>query len=163
MPPAAAALLVLGLLPALAPADAFSRLGALAGEWEAKTEKGAAIRVSYRAISNGSALVQSFITPSGKETMTVFHPDGASVVATHYCAQGNQPRLRLDPGSTAERLIFVFADATNLPDKAQSHMTRLELLLEGPLLDGPTQYTEIETYEAAGQQEVTTLRFRRLR
>ena len=32
---------------------------------------------------------------SGRETMTVFHPDHDDLVLTHYCAQGNQPRLRV--------------------------------------------------------------------
>src|SRR5262249_23574462 len=72
---------------------AFARLKTLAGDWEARTEKGSVIRVSYRLVSNDSVLVQSFVTGSGKETMTVFHADGARLLATHYCAQGNQPRL----------------------------------------------------------------------
>src|SRR5262249_12030735 len=90
------------------PPVAFSRLKTLVGEWEAKTQKGASIRVSYRLVSNDSVLVQTFITASGKETVTAFHPDGARLMATHYCAQGNQPRLVLDGSSTNERLLFHF-------------------------------------------------------
>jgi hypothetical protein len=100
-------------------------------------------------------LVQSFVTASGKETLTVFHPDGARVLATHYCAQGNQPRLQLDRSSTRDRLLFVFVDATNLEPQA-AVLKRLELRI-----DKPGEYTEIETYEQNGQPEVTTLRFRR--
>src|SRR5205823_2190701 len=119
----------------------FARLKTLAGNWDAK-----GVRVSYRMVSNDSVLVQTFTTASGKETMTVFHPDGARLIATHYCAQGNQPRLRLDPSSTADRLIFVYLDATNLARPQASHLVRLELRL-----DSPTEYTEIETYEEAGK------------
>ena len=149
-----ASLLALSL--ALTPTAGFARLKTLVGDWEAKTDQGAVIRVSYRLISNDSALVQTFVTASGKQTLTLFHPDGSRVLATHYCAQGNQPRLRLDAASTPDRLLFVFVDATNLPTPSASHLVRLELRL-----DGAEQYTEIETYDEAGKPDVTTLRFRR--
>jgi hypothetical protein len=155
---------LVGLLLALAPVGAsaeapsmFNRLRTLVGEWEAKTDKGATLRVSYRLIANDSALLQSFFTPSGKETLTAFHADGSRVLATHYCAQGNQPRLRLDPTSSNDRLVFVFLDATNLVEPAASHLTRLEIKLESP-----SQYTEVETYQEAGKPDVTTLRFHRV-
>lgn len=155
-----ACLAVLMLLPALralagsaAPLD---RLESLVGNWEAKTNQGV-IRVSYRTIAGGSALVQSFVTPSGRETLTVFHLDGRRLLATHYCAQGNQPRLELDAASTAERLVFTFVDATNLASRA-AHLVRLELRLEGA-----QRYTEIETYDGAGEADVTTLDFHRVR
>jgi hypothetical protein len=138
-------------------AAAFARLKTLVGKWEAKTDKDATIGVSYRLVSNGSVLVQSFVTPSKKETLTLFHADRDRLLATHYCAQGNQPRLRLDPASTDDRLLFVFADATNLTPSA-SHLVRLEVRL-----DGPDQYTEIETYDESGKPDVTTLKFRRVR
>ncbi len=136
---------------------AFSGLAkALLGDWEAPTGHGA-IKVSYRLISNDSALVQRFVTPSGKETLTIIHPDGDRVVATHYCAQGNQPRLRLDRGkSSANRYVFRFLDATNLATPAASHMVQLELALSGD------DCTEIETYEENGKTDVTTLRFHRV-
>src|SRR5438552_1982920 len=125
-------LLLLSAPSAHEPVSAFARLKALAGKWEAKTEKGATIRVSYRLVSNDTVLVQDFRTASGKETLTVFHSDGPRLLATHYCAQGNQPRLRLDPGSNPGKMVFTFADATNLASPSMAHMVRLEVHLEGP-------------------------------
>jgi len=137
----------------------FERLKALVGEWEAEVDSGKRVRVSYRLIAGDTVLVQSFKPPSGRETLTVIHPDGERLIATHYCAQGNQPRLRLDAAaSTEERAVFRFADATNLARPTASHLDRLELRLEGD-----SRYTEIETYVEEGKPDVTTLRFRRVR
>ncbi len=140
------------------PPPALARLGSLVGHWETRPQTGGPIRVSYRFVAGDSALVQTFVTPSGKETLTIFHADGPRVVATHYCGQGNQPRLRLDPASTPGRLIFVFVDATNLATPAASHLIRLELRL-----DGAGTYTQIETYETAGQAETSTLTLHRIK
>src|SRR5262245_45457558 len=94
--------------------EAFASLRRLIGEWETKLATGSIIRVSYRAIAGNSAIVETFTTASGRETLTIYHPDGPNLIATHYCAQGNQPRLRLDPTSSSSILQFVFHDATNL-------------------------------------------------
>ena len=152
--PMRALLAALTLLSAASPE--FDRLKPLVGAWEAKTPQGAIIRVSFKLVANDSVLVQTFTTASGKETLTVFHPDGTRVLATHYCAQGNQPRLRMDASSTRDRFVFVFADATNLPARSASHLVKLELHLVAP-----DAYDEIETYEEAGKPDVTTLHFRR--
>jgi hypothetical protein len=55
--------------------------------------------------------------------MTVYHLDGDQLVATHYCAMGNQPRFKLDPASTAsEGLHFAFDGGSNMkPGDAHVH------------------------------------------
>ena len=67
---------------------------ALAGRWQATTRENRTIVTSYRSVSNGSALVETFTSSSGKETLSVYHHDGPALMLTHYCAQGNQVRLR---------------------------------------------------------------------
>jgi hypothetical protein len=133
----------------------FDRLATLVGDWECQTESGALIQVSYRLVSNDSILVQSFEV-SGTETLTLFHLDGPHLMATHYCAQGNQPRLRLDPNSAGDHLTFAFLDATNLAAPTAAHLVQLDFVF-----DGADQYTEIETYEAAGKSDATTMHFHR--
>ncbi len=158
--PGLALLLLALLLPASGafaePPPALARLASLVGSWETPPRTGGPIRISYRFVAGDSALVQTFVTPSGKETLTIFHADGPRVLATHYCGQGNQPRLQLDPASSPTRPIFVFVDATNLATPAASHLIRLELRL-----DGAGTYTQIETYETAGQAETSTLTLHR--
>ena len=86
------------MVSALHDRDAFSRLTrALVGGWAASS----GTRVSYRLVSNGTALVETWTAASGAETLTVYHPDHDDVLLTHYCAQGNQARLWLVSSSGA--------------------------------------------------------------
>jgi hypothetical protein len=149
--------LVAALALSAAPSDApFERLKSLVGDWEAKTAKGTVVRLNYKLVSNGSVLVQTY-QPGPRETLTVMHADGKRVLATHYCAQGNQPRLALS-SSTETSFVFTFVDATNLAAPGDSHLVRLQLELESP-----TALTQTETYEENGKPDVTTLRFTRTR
>ncbi len=89
--------------PQLAPAAEWERLTSrLLGEWEATVPTGTVI-ASYRLVSNDSALVETFRTPSGRETISIYHLDGERLLMTHYCGQTNQPRL-----------MATHADATTL-------------------------------------------------
>jgi hypothetical protein len=138
---------------ALEDPDAFARLSAIEGAWQSVGGAGT-VTAEYALVSRGSALVESWITPSGTRTLTVYHPDHASVLLTHYCAQGNQARLRLTEAS-ATRFRFEREDATNvLPD--QSVLTVLVLSIEeGALI-------RTETYVGAnGTPEETVTRFER--
>jgi hypothetical protein len=136
---------------------AFTQLHSLVGEWSATTDSGGVIKVSYRTVSNDSVLVESYVTASGKETLTLFHRDGATVMATHYCGQQNQPRLTLDAKSKPQMLVFTFKDATNLKSAATEHLTRLTV----NFVDA-THFDLSETYSASGKSETTTLHFQKL-
>jgi hypothetical protein len=137
--------------------QAFQNLKSLAGEWEATTPKGSTLRVSYKLASKGSVLVETWAPGTRGETLTVFHLDGPSLLATHYCAQGNQPRLRLK-GVSGNAYDFEFLDATNLGKPSDSHMTRLRL----ELVDAD-HLTKTETYVEDGKDDVSVLRFSRVR
>ncbi len=136
-------------------AGAFARLSSIVGAWEAQTETGA-LTADYALISRDSALVESWVTPGGTHTLTVYHPDGPTVLLTHYCAQGNQARLRLVEASES-RFRFEREDATNVL-AGQSVLTTLELSLE----DGALVRTEVYV-DPAGTPERTVLRFERAR
>lgn len=136
-------------------ADRFERLKTFAvGEWQGETANGATLRVDYKTISRGSALVEIWQPGTRAETMTVFHRDGERVLATHYCAQGNQPRLVLQQGGT--EFAFEYLDAANLQAGA-SHLHRLVL---APAADGGLQREE--TYRGAAGEETSRLRLRRV-
>ena len=134
--------------------EAFARLAAIAGDWTATTDSGGTVTVTYRLVSRGTALVEDWTTPSGVSTVTVYHPDHATVLLTHYCAQGNQARLRLVEASPGH-FRFERFDVTNaLP--GQSILTILVLDLE----DGAIARTE--TYvDENGAPDETTLRLTR--
>jgi hypothetical protein len=130
-------------------AETLEALAGLVGTWDAKTATGRVVQLSYRLVANESVLVETFTTASGKETLTVFHADGPRLLATHYCAQRNQPRLALTESSTADHLVFDFVDGTNLKEGA-SHLRRLELERLGP-----DKWRKTETYTSDGKDDVT--------
>ncbi len=132
------------------PADAaFERLKGLVGAWKADVG-GHTVTLAYRLVSSDSALVETYTTASGRETLTIYHRDGAKLLATHYCAQGNQPRLALDPAAGSDgELVFAFQDVTNLREPTASHLVRMRYAFTDA-----DHVTLSETY--AGQREETT-------
>lgn len=112
---------------------------ALLGTWHGTTASGAQVDVTYRAIAGDSAVAETWGTPT-RATMTLYHPDHGGLVATHYCAQGNQARLRAVASSTTA-LRFVQADITDLDaDEAQLVELTFEL--------GADSFDRLEDYRA---------------
>ncbi|MBX3189661.1 MAG: hypothetical protein KF819_21735 [Labilithrix sp.] len=124
----------------------------LPGRWTSTTASNKTITVSYRLVSNGSALVETFTTASGKETLSVYHRSGRELMLTHYCAQGNQARLKATEARD-DRVVFDFLDATNVSDE-QGVMHRLSFALRGDGFDQTSVYAK-----AKGERDSTTLRF----
>ena len=60
--------------------------------------------------------------------VSVYHLDGDELRMTHYCAAGNQPRLKLDRAkSRPDHLIFAFDGGSNLDPKKDMHIHGLEI------------------------------------
>ncbi len=149
-------------LPALANplADGHWRtLEGLNGSWRIsapRTDAEKPFRINFRPISKGSALVETFGDPAKQITETIYHRDGERIMATHYCARGNQPRLLLDPSSTRAALSFTFLDITNLKNKADPHMVRMDF----KIIDA--NHIEIrETYAVNGELKESAMRLER--
>ncbi len=156
---AVAVFAVLGLAqqpnPTGQPAAAFDKLKSLAGEWEGLANEGGKqipTRTTFRLVSDGSALMNLLAPGTPHEMITMFHMDGADLLATHYCAAHNQPRFRLVPGADPNVVAFEFKDATNLSSPAAAHMDRVKFTI----LDA-NHHVEEWTFLANGQ--TTTRRF----
>jgi len=115
------------LLPVAAAAgeredQAFDQLKTLAGTWNAVTPDGPATIV-YRVASAGSIVIEEMFPGTEHEMITVYHRDGEQLVATHYCAAGNQPRTALDASApAAEGLRFAFTGGSNMkPEDGHIH------------------------------------------
>ncbi|HEY7514964.1 MAG TPA: nuclear transport factor 2 family protein, partial [Vicinamibacteria bacterium] len=110
--------------PSTADSAAWERLKSLAGDWTG-TYEGQPAGVSYRLVSGGTALQETLdVAVDDSHMTTIYHPDGASVLMTHYCDMGNQPRMRaavLQGG----RLEFAYVDASNLKSPDDLVMSRL--------------------------------------
>jgi hypothetical protein len=98
---------------------ALERLKSLAGEWEGKAQgpgadKASPTAASIRVVAAGSAVM--LVTDAGTphEMVTMFHPDDGALMATHYCAAMNQPRMKAQPQKDPDKVTFEFVDGTNL-------------------------------------------------
>jgi hypothetical protein len=110
-------------------AGAWPRLSAsLVGTWRGTD----GLTLESSLISRDSALVERWIAASGSETLNVFHPDGDGLVLTHYCAQGNQARLRAT-AATDGLFVFEQQDVTNLAPGGEA-LCRLEVRPRGDTL-----------------------------
>ena len=105
-------------------ASAFERLKAMEGEWidvgGAFGTKGAVV-ATYKVTGAGNTVIESFPVGTPNEMTTVYHRDGTSIVLTHYCSAGNQPRMRAKEVN-GNVLEFAFDGGTNIDVARSSHM-----------------------------------------
>lgn len=140
----------------LADSDRFENLSSIGGEWQARTDSGHDLRISYAPTARGTVLVETWQAGTRGETMSMIHRDGDRVMATHYCGQGNQPRLILRKGDEND-FVFEYLDASNLANADASHLVRLQFTINK---DGTLD--RIETYRGAGDEETTRLHLQRV-
>ncbi|MGO9239753.1 MAG: hypothetical protein ACLQBJ_02995 [Bryobacteraceae bacterium] len=142
-------------LPALAGEGvdaAWKSLQSLAGEWQSDSGKAS---ITYTLISNNTAVMESMKMQSEPDMVTMYHRDGAGLVATHYCSMGNQPRMRA-PDADASTIRFRFADITNLAKPDGGHIKDLTVTFQDH--DHMTQeWTSVE----AGKEQVEVFHWTR--
>ncbi len=112
---------------------AFERLKSLEGEWTGEASHGetkAPVTVRYHVTAAGSAVVETQFAGTPHEMVTVYTLEGGRVVLTHYCALGNQPRMRARDGSDAARITFDFAGGAGIDPTQDSHMHDATLTFE---------------------------------
>lgn len=114
----------------------FAEIASWEGRWKvAETD---ALQIVFEITARGKTVVERWETANGLHSMTVYHLDGGHVIATHYCPQGNQPRLESMPGEEG-RIAFAFRDITGL-DEGESHAFTLDWAMRG---DGTLVRTEV--------------------
>lgn len=110
--------------------EAFERLKGLVGTWEGKGH-GEDFTVVFKLTGAGSALVETQFPGSSHEMVSIYHLDGDELRMTHYCAAGNQPRVKLDrKASKADDLIFNFDGGTNLDPAKDMHIHDVRIVLK---------------------------------
>jgi hypothetical protein len=98
----------------------------LAGEWVGSGsiagQPQSEIHVKYKVTSGGNTVVETVFPDSDHEMVSAIHLDGDSLVLTHYCHLGNQPRMKATVKAEDKIIAFKFADATNLKSEKDMHM-----------------------------------------
>jgi len=111
---------------------AFEKIKGLAGTWEGTAPPEMPnVTVQYRVTGGGSAVVETQFPGTPHEMVTVYHMDGDDVVMTHYCAAGNQPRMKLDKAASKDdELYFTFAGGSNVDTAKGAYMHDVRLVLK---------------------------------
>lgn len=105
----------------------WDKLKTLVGQWEGTmgADKTPTI-LEVRLTGDGSAVMHVMGRNTPYEMVTMFHPDGKRLIATHYCAAHNQPRMALVPSKAPNQVSFDFIDGTNI-GPGEGHMRRLTI------------------------------------
>lgn len=126
---------------------ALERFKALAGEW-VSAEDGEMLKkgdlvARYAVTAAGTAVVETVLPGSPHEMVTVYHADGPDLVLTHYCMEGNQPRMRARNAS-GSRFEFAFDGGTNLDPARDRHMhsARVEVVGADEIRSEWTEHAE---------------------
>jgi hypothetical protein len=113
-----------------AKASRLDALKRLAGDWVGTIKHGSnehEATVNYKVTSGGSAVVETLMSGTEHEMVTVFYEDGDDLVLTHYCMLHNQPRMRVKGNGAADKLEFKFDGGTNIKSDKDQHMHDMTL------------------------------------
>ncbi len=110
----------------------FEAMKKLAGRWETAAPPGGQPAVcEFKVIAGGSVLVETMFPGAPHEMINTYSVDGDSIIATHYCAAGNQPRMTLTPGGGTD-FAFVSTGVTNLHSATEDCMLDVRIVMDGP-------------------------------
>jgi hypothetical protein len=135
---------------------AWEEMKTLVGTWEGR-EGDQRVSVTYTLVSNGTSLMESLSGEHDVNMITMYTPDADSVVATHYCAIGNQPRMRAVAAGTPKTLDFQFIDATNVRGD-ELVMRRLVVTFQDA-----NHFTQAWTERSGGKEETRVFAYARKR
>ena len=136
----ALALLALGSIacqstkPAVVPAEGQARqalmeaVSALSGTWEGQAPDGSVQRTDFAVIAAGSVVRERMFPGEEHEMENLYALDGDSLWMTHYCAGGNQPRMRAH-GITDGRIEFLPEGVSDLNAADEVYMGAMTLVL----------------------------------
>lgn len=105
--------------------SAFEKMKSLEGTWVVADANGKPtdqVSSIIKVTAGGSAIHETLFPGQPQEMVSVYTVDGADLVMTHYCVLGNQPRLKADPKSPSNQIVFEFAGGSNLNPSKDKHM-----------------------------------------
>jgi hypothetical protein len=116
-----------------APTNAgLEKMKKLAGTWVAADKDGKPtdqVASIIKVTAGGSVVHETLFPGQPQEMVSIYTVDGQDLVMTHYCVLGNQPRMKADPNSSANQIVFQFAGGGNLDPKKDKHMHEATLTI----------------------------------
>jgi hypothetical protein len=143
--------------PATRSTPAFDQLKSLAGDWEGKGSTGAAIKVTYQVVSNGSTVMEHLQPANEPDMLTMYTLDGDRLTVTHYCSAGNQPTMQTTPLTSASgKYDFTFVHLGGAKSPEEGHMHSLTLTLADK-----NHLTQVWTFTDHGKSQTETINLTR--
>jgi hypothetical protein len=112
---------------------ALDKIKVLAGTWTTSAPGQPAMSVVFKPTSGGSAVIETMFPGGNEEMINLYTASGDTIMLTHYCMLGNQPRMKLSP-SDDKTMKFEFVDGGNIKSRADSHMDSVALTVDGEKL-----------------------------
>jgi hypothetical protein len=111
---------------------ALAKIRALEGKWVGtKSEPGSPpVTTEFRPTANGTAVIETMMAGQPQEMINLYTASGDTIIVTHYCAMGVQPRMKLSSGD-AKEMKFEFVDGGNIKSRDEGHMDSLTLSADG--------------------------------
>lgn len=106
----------------------FSAVSSLEGRWEGVVPDGEPSYTVFEVTSGGSAIREFMAIDKPYEMTNMYTLDGDDLVLTHYCAIGNQPRMRAG-GIKDGRIVFQFESVGDLKTDDQMYMGEMTLVI----------------------------------
>ena len=75
-----------------------------------------------KVTAGGSAVHETLFPGQPQEMVSIYTVNGPDLIMTHYCVLGNQPRMKADPNSSANQIVFQFIGGGNLDPNKDKHM-----------------------------------------
>ena len=85
------------------------------------------ITVDYALTAKGTAVVERIFPDTPKEMVSIYTQDGHEMVMTHYCALGNQPRMKTSSPVSGNSITMSYIDGTGMRSVQDTHMHELTL------------------------------------
>jgi hypothetical protein len=117
-------------MPQIKPPAEFEQLKKLEGVWEGTQETPEGKKpmvVEYQVTSAGTAVMEKMFPGTKQEMLSIYHGKDSHLMMTHYCAFGNQPRMKSEIVENKDSLKFVFMDEANSKAMNEPHMHQLTL------------------------------------
>ena len=103
----------------------FEKLKKMVGTWVEADKDGKPTDKVFSVVkltAGGSAIQETQFPGQPMEMVSVYHLDKGDLLMTHFCVLGNQPRMKADPASSPNQIVWKFAGGTNLDPAKDAHM-----------------------------------------
>jgi hypothetical protein len=112
-------------LPAPPTNAGLEKMKKLAGTWLVADSDGKPtdqVASIIKVTAGGSIVHETLFPGQPQEMVSIYTVNGPVLIMTHYCVLGNQPRMKADPNSSENQIVFQFDGGGNLDPKKDKHM-----------------------------------------